>query len=221
MIPMPRVSAVLAAAGLLLLTVVACVAPEHKQEPPAAASEFSQLTKAGIARIEKTRHARFDLRNHELTKAAVGLEGESMGPIIGGARKPMITLELLAPNRTETVETNTMGFVSTGTEPYGEIVFFRPLDTPEQANTELREGITRWGFNADNVRQWEENTRDKADDQLVVSMGIGPSGLVVSVEAYLKKGKALLRYMVHLEPYLYAPQALDDIRRTGITRYRG
>lgn len=214
---------ILAVTAMLLLTVASCSAPSNKEEPVPSTTEFSQLTPAGIKQIEKTRHARFDLRDRELTKAAVGMEGQTMGPIVGGATKPMITLELLGPDRTESVETNTMGFVSTGPaeEPYEEIVFFRPFDTPEQANAELREGITRWGFNADNVRQWEDNTRDKADDQQVVSMGIGPSGLVVSVEANLKHGKPLLRYMVHLEPYLYAPQALDDIRRTGITLYRG
>ncbi|WP_282782592.1 hypothetical protein [Nocardia sp. CC201C] len=186
-------------------------------------TEFSQLTPAGIERIKQTGHARFDLRNRELTKAATGMEGQTMGPIIGGPDQPMITLELLGPDRTETVETNTIGFVSTGPAeaPYDEIVFFRPLDTAQQANAELREGVTRWGFNTRKVDLWEENSRGESDYQQVVSSGIGPSGLVVTVEAYLKSGKPLLRYMVHLEPYLYAPQALEDIRKTGITTYSG
>ncbi|MCP9619919.1 hypothetical protein FOH10_07435 [Nocardia otitidiscaviarum] len=186
-------------------------------------TEFAQLTPAGIEQIKQTGHARFDLRNRELTKAAAGMEGQIMGPIIGGPDQPMITLELLGPNRTETIEANTIGFVSSGPaeEPYQEIVFFRPLDTPEQANGELREGITRWGFNAENVRLWEENTSGKSDYQQVVSMGLGPSGLVVEVEAYLQQGRPLLRYIVHLEPYLYTPQALEEIRTTGNTMYTG
>ncbi|SUD47910.1 Uncharacterised protein [Nocardia otitidiscaviarum] len=186
-------------------------------------TEFAQLTPAGIERIKQTGHARFDLRNRELTKAAAGMEGQAMGPIIGGPDQPMITLELLGPNRTETVETNTIGFVSTGSAgaPYDEIVFFRPFDTAQQANDELREGITRWGFNAGKIELWEQNSRGESDYQQVVSSGIGPSGLVVTVEAYLKRGKPLLRYMVHLEPHLYAPQALEDIRTTGITTYTG
>ncbi|WP_306356295.1 MULTISPECIES: hypothetical protein [unclassified Nocardia] len=211
------------ATAALLLSTAACSTPSSQEEPVPSTTEFSHLTPAGIEQIKQTGHARFDLRNRELTKAAAGMEGQTMGPIIGGPDQPMITLEFLGPDRTETVETNTIGFVSTGPAeaPYDEIVFFRPLDTAQQANDELREGITRWGFNAGKVDLWEENSREESDYQQVVSSGIGPSGLVVTVEAYLKHGKPLLRYMVHLEPYLYTPQALEDIRKTGVTTYTG
>lgn len=202
---------------LLVLTIGACATPPDKEEPVPDSSEFSQLTSAGIAQIKQTQQARFDLRNRELTKAAVGLAGTTMGPIIGGADKPMISLELLGPDRTETVETNTIGFVSTGSaeEPFEEIVYFRPLDTPQQGVNELRAGITRWGFNAEGIDWWEKNTQGKSDYQQVVSMGIGPSGLVMEVEAKLQHGKPLLRYIVHLKPRLYTEQALNDIRSTG------
>lgn len=215
-----RSTRVLAAVMMLLLTAAACSAPSSKEEPLPSTTEFSQLTPAGIEQIKTTRHARFDLRNHDLTKSSVGTEGETMGPIIGGADQPMITLELLGPDRTETVETNTIAVVSTGpaSEPYEDIVFWRSLDTPQQANEELRDGITRWGFNPARVSRWEENSQSQSDYRQVVSMGIGPSGLVMEVEAYLQAGKPLLRYIVHFEPRLYTPEVLDRIRSTGLSR---
>lgn len=206
----------LIAAVILILTAAACSDPARSAHAPSG-SEFSQLTKAGIAEIKRTRHARFDLRNHELTKAAVGLEGTTMGPIVGGADQPDITLELLGPFGTETVQTSTMAFMSTGpaSEPIEGVLFWRPIDTPEQALDELRSDIGRWGLNPEDVDWWERNTRGESEYQMVISMGVGRSGLVIDVEAYLKHGKPLLKYDVYLNPEYYTPEAQESIRKYG------
>lgn len=214
-----RISILRAAAALLLLTVAACGAPELQEEPTSTTSEFSQLTKAGIERIKKNRHARFDLRNHELTKAAVDLDGQDIGPIIGRAGQPMITLELIGPEQTETIETSTIMFLSNGADkPYEGIVWWTSFDEPQQCLTELRNDITRWGLSVEGVDWWERNTQGKTDYKQVVSMGVGRSGLVVDVEARLKRGHCLLKYDIYLEPRYYTPEVQDIIRRTGFSR---
>lgn len=201
---------------MLLLTAVSCADPSNKEEPMPSTSEFSQLTDAGITQIEKTRHARFDLRNHELTKAAVGLDGQNRGPIIGGADKPMITLDLLGPDQTETVETSTIMFLSsTADEPYEGIVWWKSFDTPQQALAELHEDINRWGLNPKRVGTWEENIKGETNYQQVISMGVGRSGLVLDVEGRLKDGHALLKYDIYLDPKYYTPEVQETIRRTG------
>ncbi|MEV6773310.1 hypothetical protein AB0N05_32220 [Nocardia sp. NPDC051030] len=184
--------------------------------------EFSQLTDAGIEQIKKTRNARFDLRNHELTKAAVGLDGQDRGPIIGGADGPMITVEFLGPEQAETIETNTLMFLSpNANKPYSGIVFWKSFDDAQQCLDELRDDVSRWGLSAARVDRWAENSKGESNYQQVVSMGVGRSGLVIDVEAYLKDGRALLKYDIYLEPDLYTPQALDEIRTTGIAKYNG
>ncbi|WP_459961089.1 hypothetical protein [Nocardia sp. IFM 10818] len=209
----------IAAAAMLFLTATACSTPSSKEEPMPPSSEFSQLTDAGVAQIKRTRHARFDLRNHELTKAAVGLEGQDRGPIIGGADQPMISLELLGPDQAETVETSTIMFLSPSADkPYAGIVYWRSFETPQECLEELRDDITRWGLNAKRVDMWEENSQGESDYQQVVSMGVGRSGLVISVEAYLKRGKPLLKYDIYLEPEYYTPEVQQTIRATGFSK---
>lgn len=207
----------LATLAIVLLTTTACSDSTNQGKPMPDTSEFSQLTKTGIARIQDTQHARFDLRNHELTKAAVGLEGTTMGPIIGGADQPTITLELLGPNQAETEQTSTMAFVSTGpaTEPFENIVFWKSFDTIQESLAELNGDIAQWGLNPRLVKQWEENIKDGSDFQQVISMGVGRSGLVIDVEGYIKNGKPLFKYDIYLEPKYYTPEVQATIQASG------
>ncbi|WP_280356636.1 hypothetical protein [Nocardia otitidiscaviarum] len=203
----------------MLLVAIGCAAPSNEEKPVPITSEFSQLTDAGIAEIEESRHARFDLRNRELTKAAVGLDGQDRGPIVGGADKPMITLELLGPEHTETVQTSTIMFLSASADtPYEGIVFWKSFDTTQDCLAELRTDISRWGIRAEDVDRWERNSQAETDYQQVISMGVGRSGLVAGVEARLKNGNCLLKYDIYLEPRYYAPEVQDMIRRTGSSR---
>ncbi|WP_306359229.1 hypothetical protein [Nocardia sp. CC227C] len=204
---------------VMLLVAVGCAAPSSEEKPVPSTSEFSQLTDAGIAEIEDSRHARFDLRNHELTKAAVGLDGQDRGPIIGGADKPLITLELLGPERTETVQTSTIMFLSTSADtPYEGIVFWQSFDTPQECLAELRTDVTRWGIRVEDIDRWDRNSQGETDYQQVISMGVGRSGLVADVEARLANGHCLLKYDIYLEPRYYTPEVQDTIRRTGSSR---
>ena len=216
---MRRVLVTLAVVGTLALGCSSSKGPTLDYTP-----EFSLLTEAGINQIKESRHARFDLRDHTLTKADVGFDPPvDKGPMVGNASSPELTLEFLGPTGTETVTTRTFMVPSLSkNEPYELIAFWRDFDNPADANTELLAGIERWGFLPAKIQNWITNTGDGEDDKAVLGMGVGPAGLVVEVEARLKNGHQLLRYMVHLTPDLYTPEAQANIRQFGQeTRPRG
>ena len=179
--------------------------------------EFSILTKPGINQIKESRHARFDLRDLDLTKADTGVEPVyDLGPMIGNASGPELTLELLGPTGTEIITTRTFMVDSlVKDEPYTGITFWRDFDNPADANTELRDGITRWGFHPDRVQDWLDYAAAREDAKSYVSLGIGASGLLAGVEARQKNGHTLLRYEILLEPKYYEPDVLANIRATG------
>ncbi|KRQ23125.1 MULTISPECIES: hypothetical protein [Mycobacteroides] len=177
---------------------------------------FSLLTEAGIAEIERSKHARFDLRNRELTRQAVGLAGSKSEPMIGTPGGAELTFTFLGPSAEENVVTQNITFASTDlADTLDLIVWFSAPATIEDAHAELRSGIYRWGFRPEDVQRWITNSTKRDDDKEFLGMGVGLAGLIVGVTARRKNGNDVYEYQLYLDPALYTANAIDAIKKTG------
>ncbi|MBB4854389.1 hypothetical protein HNP40_001776 [Mycobacteroides chelonae] len=177
---------------------------------------FSLLTEAGIAEIKRSKHARFDLRNRELTRQAVGLAGSKYEPMIGSPGGPDLTFTFLGPSAEENVITQNITFASTNlTDTLNLIVWFSAPPDIEAAHAELRSGIYRWGFRPEDVERWITSSANEEKDKETLGMGVGLAGLVVEVTARKKNGNDIYQYALHLDPALYTADAIDAIEKTG------
>ncbi|MFP3468192.1 hypothetical protein, partial [Leifsonia sp. SIMBA_070] len=48
--------------------------------------------------------------------------------------------------------------------------------------------------------------------------GIGPTGLIVGMNASIKDGVQVFQYTLNLDPRNYTPENIENIRSTGLSR---
>lgn len=207
--------------------LVACSAPEDNEGSAAVTSnsntdprpQFSQLSDGGVRQIRGSRTARFNLRDLTITNEEAGVPLDSQREvIIGNPGDPDIQLTLVGPNSEELVAVQTMWFTHhLAKSRFSEIIFWRHFDNPDLAHAELREGVQRWGFHPDKVDSWIETARTTGGEKEKSSLGsgIGPSGLIVDINASRENAVEVLQYTVDLDPRDYNTANIDAIRTTG------
>ena len=184
--------------------------------------EFSLLTDEGMKRIEESRHARFDLRDLMLTNTEAGLPADhKRDVIIGGAGEPDIELTFLGPEAGDTVSTQTIWITAhyRGGQ-FEDLIFWRSFDTQEGAQQELAQATTRWGILAENVETWNSiaSRAGESKEKWSLGNGIGPTGLIVGMNASIKDGVQVFQYTLNLDPRNYTPENIENIRSTGLGR---
>lgn len=177
----------------------------------------SQLDAAGITQIKESGRARFDLRDHELTPADVGIRADRMGPIVGRPGDDPVELTLVGPDGEETVSTSTFGatFLTTG-RAATNITWFESYDTEDEAFAALDAAGDRWGLTREAVAGWRETLALGGDQEISLRPSVGPSGLVNQVTVRGERGKGQThQWAVLLDPRYYEADALEKLRRTG------
>lgn len=58
---------------------------------------------------------------------------------------------------------------------------------------------------------------DDGKDKWSLGSGIGPTGLIIDMNASIKNGVQVFQYYVHLNPLTYNPENIESIRATGIS----
>ena len=217
----------IAVAVMTTCVLAACATPANNRESNLVTSpsrtgaqpEFSLLTNEGVQQIKDSRRARFDLRDLTLTNEEAGVPPESTGEvIIGNPGDPDIDLTLVGPTGEVTISTQTIWFTHLYEETFTEIVFWRAFDTPEGAQQELAQANPRWGIRPSKVETWTGIAKDAGDEKEKWSLGsgIGPTGLIVDMNASTKNGIQVFHYIVDLDPRNYNRFNLENIRTTGI-----
>lgn len=211
----------------LIGIVAACtVTTDNKETPvtstsgPSGQPEFSLLTDSGVEQIKDSRRARFDFRDLTLTNAEVGLPSDhTQDVIIGGAGEPDVELTLVGPDAEETVRTQTIWVANSRDGQFNYITFWRSFSSPEDAQQELAEISARWGILPANVDSWTEiaaNARKDKKEKQNLGSGIGPTGLIIDLNASIKNGVQVFQYFVLLNARNYTPENIENIRTTGI-----
>ncbi len=181
---------------------------------------FSRLDDAGVAEIERTRTARFDLSQLSISRDELGLAPDSLGPVVGRAGAPAFTLEMTAPEGTEEVRTPTFSVAFNGPDPQADyLTWFEGYDSRQEADAApLRSAIGRWGFQPEELERWHETLELSGTEKArsTTGLGVSSSGLVVEgILSGTKTGGQTHRFQVLLGPRYYEPAALTSIRRTG------
>ncbi|WP_207841841.1 hypothetical protein [Williamsia soli] len=172
-----------------------------------------------MQQIKDNRRARFDLSDRTLTNEEAGVPPESTSDvIIGNPGDPDIDLTLVGPTGEVTISTQTIWFTHLDEGRFTEIIFWRSFDTPEGAQQELAQANPRWGIHPENVEMWTSVSSRAGSEKVRRSLGtgIGPTGLIVGMNASTKNDVQVFHYIVDLDPRNYNPVNLENIRTTGI-----
>ncbi len=209
--------------GVALMTLTGCTG----NDPDTNVSElmdsidsfpYSRLDAEGLQQIEDTRIIKFDLHSGTVRLSDVGFDADD-ALAIGDPRAPEKLLVLDGPHCREVLRTRTLFITAdrfAGT--LDDIAFWRSVDTLDDAITEVRDGIDRFGYNKDNVEEWVKGVTKHRDDEYrqVISTGVGRCGLITSVEVNYKKDRpVVLQYFVYIQAADYDPANLESIRTTG------
>ena len=153
-------------AAVVLLALSACLALAGCQisrtptEPTSqgstmSTSEFSTLDAAGVATIRESRTARLDMSSGRLEKAAVQVTEDSYGPEINTRDSGKIKLTIVAPSGEISGETDRIRFNTTDKRPdFSELTYFLSADSPDEYFELIRDGVERYGIDADSAERW-------------------------------------------------------------------
>jgi hypothetical protein len=211
----------------VLCALVACSSPIHKKEDNVVTSSsnsqpaplFSFLNEDGVRQIEATGRARFDVRDRTITNAQAGVPPDfTKDVLIGKPGGADIELTLVGPEGEATTTTQTLWITHLDDGRFTEIIFFRAFHTAEDVNQELMIAIDTWGILPSKTESWKTIAIQAGvnKEKWNLGAGVGPTGLIVDMNASIKKETQVFNYIVDLDPLNYNPENIANIRSTGI-----
>jgi len=165
-------------------------------------SEFSTLDAAGVAAIRESGTARLDMSSGRLDKAAVRVTQDSFGPEINTRDSGKIKLTIVAPSGEISGETDRIRFNTTGKRPdFSELTYFLTADSPDEYFELIRDGVRRYGIDADSAERWIAGAQREPERKSDFSITSGRStGLDVNYDLRYDGGKDTQVIIVHVRP---------------------
>jgi hypothetical protein len=165
-------------------------------------SEFSTLDAAGVAAIRESGTARLDMSSGRLEKAAVRVTEDSYGPEINTRDSGKIKLTIVAPSGEISGETDRIRFNTTDKRPdFSELTYFLTADSPEEYFDLIRDGVQRYGIDADSAERWIAGAQRDPERKSDFSITSGTStGLDVNYDLRYDGGKDTQVIIVHVRP---------------------
>jgi hypothetical protein len=165
-------------------------------------SEFSTLDAAGVAAIRESRTARLDMSSGRLEKAAVQVTEDSFGPEINTRDSGKIKLTIVAPSGEISGETDRIRFNTTEKRrDFSELTYFLTADSPDEYFELIRDGVERYGIDADSAERWIAGAQREPERKSDFSITSGTStGLDVNYDLRYDGGKDTQVIIVHVRP---------------------
>ncbi|MCP9000057.1 hypothetical protein NFC73_09985 [Pseudarthrobacter sp. RMG13] len=165
-------------------------------------SEFSTLDAAGVDRIRESKTARLDMSSGRLEKAAVRVTEDSYGPEINTRDSGKIKLTIVAPSGEITGETDRIRLNTTDKRPdFSEVTYFLTAGSPHEYFELIRDGVARYGIDADSAERWIAGAQRDPDRKTEFSITSGTStGLDVNYDLRYDGGKDTQVIIVHVRP---------------------
>jgi hypothetical protein len=165
-------------------------------------SEFSTLDAAGVAAIRESRTARLDMSSGRLEKAAVQVSDDSFGPEINTRDSGKIKLTIVAPSGEISGETDRIRFNTTEKRrDFSELTYFLTADSPDEYFELIRDGVERYGIDADSAERWIAGAQREPERKSDFSITSGTStGLDVNYDLRYDGGKDTQVIIVHVRP---------------------
>ena len=132
----------------------------------------SQLTKAGVAKIESDRELHFDLRENQLLKRDVGLTVSDEPPAI--EVDDSMRLSLVGSEKTVTVETGFVRFFGfTDRERISSIYYFFSTSNLEEAAKRFENDAKPYGFKNEELKPWVDYSRQRSNEENTYNFSAG------------------------------------------------
>ena len=165
-------------------------------------SEFSTLDAAGVAAIRESRTARLDMSSGRLEKAAVRVTEDSYGPEINTRDSGKIKLTIVAPSGEISGETDRIRLNTTNKRPdFSELTYFLTADSPDDYFELIRDGVERYGIDADSAERWIAGAQKDPERKSDFSITSGTStGLDVNYDLRYDGTKDTQVIIVHVRP---------------------
>lgn len=199
--------AIAVAAGLGILATTACqlsvpASPSTSQGSTVITSEFSTLDAAGVDRIRTDKQARLDMSSGSLQKSAVRVSEDSYGPEINTQDSGKINLAIVGPSGEITAQTDRVRFKTTDARPdFTEVTYFLTAASAEEFNALIREGVDKYGIDADDAERWISSTSKDPSAKSDYSLTSGTStGLEVNYDLRFDGSKDTQVIIVHVSP---------------------
>jgi hypothetical protein len=207
--PAVAVAAAIAASGLLTGCQMAGPAsasfspfPTSSSGSTVSTSEFSTLDATGVDRIRTAKEARLDMSSGSLMKADVGVTADSYGPEINVQDSGTIALSILGPEGTVDAQTDRIRFNTTDERPdFSEVTYFLTAGTREELFTLIRDGVARYGINAETAEYWIQSVSEDPDGRSDFALDPGTAtGLDVTYDLRYDGSKDTQVIIVHVSP---------------------
>lgn len=199
--------AIAVAAGLGILATTACqlsvpASPSTSQGSTVITSEFSTLDAAGVDRIRTDKQARLDMSSGSLQKSAVRVSEDSYGPEINTQDSGKINLAIVGPSGEITAQTDRIRFKTTDSRPdFTEVTYFLTAASAEEFNALIREGVDKYGIDADDAERWISSSSQDPSAKSDYSLTSGTStGLEVNYDLRFDGSKDTQVIIVHVSP---------------------
>lgn len=205
--PLRRQAAVVLLALSACLGLAGCQMTGTPTEPTSlgstmSTSEFSTLDAAGVAAIRESRTARLDMSSGRLEKAAVRVTEDSYGPEINTRDSGKIKLTIVAPSGEISGETDRIRLNTTEKRPdFSELTYFLTADSPDEYFELIRDGVERYGIDADSAERWIASAQGEPERKSDFSITSGTStGLDVNYDLRYDGTKDTQVIIVHVRP---------------------
>ncbi|WP_144662225.1 hypothetical protein [Paenarthrobacter nicotinovorans] len=197
----------LAAACVGILTTTACqvpmpVSPSTSQGSTVITSEFSTLDAAGVDRIRTDKRAKLDMSGGTLQKSAMRVTDDSYGPEINTQDSGKIELTIVGPSGEIHAQTDRIRFKTTDARPdFTEVTYFLTADSAEDFAALIRDGVEKYGIDADDAERWISSTSKDSSAKSDYSLTSGTStGLEVNYDLRFDGSKETQVIIVHVTP---------------------
>ena len=202
-----RQAAVVLLALSVCLALAGCQISGTATEPTSqgstmSTSEFSTLDAAGVAAIRESKTARLDMSSGRLEKAAVRVTEDSYGPEINTRDSGKINFTIVAPSGEISGETDRIRFNTTDKRPdFSEVTYFLTADSPDEYFELIRDGVERYGVNADSAERWIAGAQRDPERKSDFSITSGTdTGLEVNYDLRYDGTKDTQVIIVHVSP---------------------
>ncbi|MDD7836341.1 MULTISPECIES: hypothetical protein [Paenarthrobacter] len=197
----------LAAACVGILTTTACqvpfpASPSTSQGSTVITSEFSTLDASGVDRIRTDKRAKLDMSGGTLQKSAVRVTDDSYGPEINTQNSGKIELTIVGPSGEIHAQTDRIRFKTTDARPdFTEVTYFLTADSAEDFAALIRDGVEKYGIDADDAERWISSTSKDSSAKSDYSLTSGTStGLEVNYDLRFDGSKETQVIIVHVTP---------------------
>lgn len=168
--------------------------------------EVHEIKKSGFARLDFTQ---LPTPNETLLLPPDLTLGKMLAADDG---MPPLTIDLVFPGRSVVVHTPVMILAQGKSESITTVRWMTYHESIDKVRNELRANASTFGFSVSDIDTWYHRESVKHNQKGIIARGQGEVGILAEVDYKRTQNGATLWYIAHLNPHVYKPQELAQVR---------